>query len=85
MRSSIPIQYYQSSYKPNEYLQAEIDALRSVNLITIIKEVLIKVTSTLLDLIPKLLFYLQVNTFEKLFIKTNFPISGITIGTGKSL
>ena len=70
-------------YKPNEYLQAEIDALRSVNLITIIKEVLIKVTSTLPGPDTKIIILPASEYLRETFIKTNFPISGITIGTGK--
>jgi uncharacterized protein YjaZ len=70
-------------YKPNEYLKAEIDALKSIDLISIIKEVLIKVTSELPAPDTKIIILPASEYLRQTFEKNSLPLSGITIGTGK--
>jgi len=70
-------------YKPNEYLKAETDALKSIDLISIIKEVLIKVTSELPGPDTKIIILPASEYLHQTFEKNNLPLSGLTIGTGK--
>jgi len=70
-------------YKPNEYLKTETDALKSIDLISIIKEVLIKVTSELPGPDTKIIILPASEYLRQTFEKNNLPLSGLTIGTGK--